>query len=254
MGRRALLLIATAFLFFATAALPRAAEPLTIYAAASFTDVVNAVAIAFERETGRRVRLVATGSSTAARQIDAGAPADLFISANADWMDYLGGRSRIVAETRANVAANRLVVIAPSNVAEPFEFSADALIAQLGEGRLAIGDPDHVPAGIYARAALTSTGAWDRLSRRLAPAQNVRVALAYVAEGAAPLGIVYASDAAAEKSVVAVSGLPDDSHPPIVYPAAAIAGGDVGGARLFLSLLTSAEGHAVLQENGFALP
>ncbi len=232
----------------------RAAETLHVYTAASFGDVVEALAEAFKANTGRTVRVVAMASSTAARQIDAGAPADLFVSASTEWMDWLSGRGRISKETRTPIAGNSLVVVAPAGDATPLTLDAADLLERLGSGRLALGDPDHVPAGIYAKAALTDLGLWPALTGRLAPAQNVRVALAYVAEGEAPLGIVYRSDAVAEDGVAVVAEFDRSAHPPIVYPAAAIVGGNVAAARQFLDLVTSTKGHTALRENGFLIP
>lgn len=239
---------------FLTPVPARAAEPLHVFTAASFGDVVEALAETFQTDTGRAVRIVAMASSTAARQIDAGAPADLFVSASPVWMDWLAERGRIAAGTRTPVAGNRLVVVAPAGDARTLTLGAAALLDRLGSGRLAVGDPDHVPAGIYARAALQQAGLWEAVSGRLAPAQNVRVALAYVSEGEAPLGIVYRSDAAADGGVAIVAEFDAASHPPIVYPAAAVADGDVAAARQFLDLLTSDKGHAALRENGFSPP
>jgi len=242
------LLLAGALLLCAGA---RAAE-LTVFAAASLNNVLHEIDAARQREGGAPARLAFASSSTLARQIERGAPADVYVSADREWMDYLAARGRIVAGSRVIVARNRLVLIAPGPAAPPVTIGRGfPLAARLGSGRLALGDPAHVPAGRYAKAALTSLGLWRAVSGRLAPVENVRVALALVARGEAPLGIVYASDAVAEPAVHVVGTFPADSHPPIVYPAAIVVGGAQKAAQRYLERLRSAPARAVIERQGF---
>lgn len=210
----------------------RAETVVTVFAAASLTDAISAAGARFTEATGVRLRFSFAASSTLARQIEAGAPADLFASANQAWMDYLSERRLVVAATRSAPIANRLVLVAPADgSAVPIDLAAaeagERLHERLGDGRLAVGDPDHVPAGIYARQALESLGLWDALGRRLARADNARAALALVARGEAPLGIVYATDAAiAADRVTVVGAFPPASHRPIAYPFAVVSGAE----------------------------
>ncbi len=228
-------------------------RPLTVFAAASTKEALEAAILSFRRATGTDIRLAFAASSALARQIEAGAPADLFVSANPKWVDYLAERDLIVAGTARAIATNELVLVGPAG-ADQIALAAAALNARLGAGRLAIADPDHVPAGLYGKAALQSLGLWPALAGRLAPAQNVRVALAFVARGEAPLGIVYASDAAAEPAVAVIARFPADSHPPIRYVAAALSNGDRARAQAFLGFLGSDAARAALAGAGFSPP
>ena len=194
---------------------------ILVFAAASLTDAVQEASAAYEKTVRVTVKSSFDSSSVLARQIEAGAPADVFFSADTKWMDYLQSRNLIQAASRKNVLGNRLVLIAPAQSQIQLRIAPHfPLAAALGKGRLATGDPDSVPAGRYARSALTKLGVWDEIAPRLAPAENVRIALLYVARGEAPLGIVYASDALAAKSVRVVDTFPADTHEPIVYPIA----------------------------------
>ncbi|GMG84269.1 molybdate ABC transporter substrate-binding protein [Paralimibaculum aggregatum] len=251
MRRRSLLAALLALPPALSALLPaRGAEPLTVFAAASLTDALEEIAAAHAAETGRRPRLAFAASSTLARQIEAGAPADLFLSANARWMDRLEAKGLLAPGTRRDIAGNRLVLVGPAGTAPA---PAAALLAA-ATGRIALGDPDHVPAGIYARAALEHLGLWDRLAPRLARADNTRAALALVARGETPLGIVYASDALVAPDLAVLAEMPADSHPPIRYPAAIVAGRDGAAARAFLERLSGAAARAALARHGLALP
>jgi molybdate transport system substrate-binding protein len=210
------------------------AHPVVIFAAASLTDAVGEIARAFAARTAEGsaesskqssgenpVRTSFAASSVLAKQIEAGAPADVFLSADPEWMDYLEKRGLLKAGTRQDLLLNRLVLIAPADSRVHLTLAPHAdLGAALGGGRLATGDPDSVPAGRYAQAALKWLGAWEALAPRLVRAENVRAALEYVARGEATLGIVYATDALAEKRVRVVDVFPADSHPPIIYPVA----------------------------------
>ena len=213
------------------------APAVLVFAAASLKTALDALVEPARQSTGITMRVSYAGTPALARQIVEGAPADLFISADAEWMDYVESRGLLKPGTRTDLLTNRLVLVAPSRepvslrIAPGFE-----LALALGTGRLALADPDVVPAGRYARAALTSLGVWNTVSTRLAPAENVRAALLLVSRAEAPLGIVYRTDAAADPSVVVVDTFPDTTHPRIVYPAALTARATADAARLFAFL------------------
>lgn len=224
-------------------------EPVTVFAAASLTSLLQEL---LPREETPRVRLSFAGSSSLARQIDAGAPADLYIAANRDWMDWLQARGRIDSTTRVDLAANRLVVIAPQGEAFPVRPEPGFDLGGAFEGRLAIADPDHVPAGIYARQALERLGWWPDLARRLAPVAHVRAALVLVERGECAAGIVYATDAAISRGVQVLAALPDSLHDPIVYPAAIVAGRRRPAVEAVLRRLQGAAAHRALARHGFS--
>ncbi|MCI5111712.1 MAG: molybdate ABC transporter substrate-binding protein [Marivita sp.] len=236
-------------------ALPAKAADLTVFAAASLGDAMAELAMAWEADTGHSVTLVLAGSSTLARQIDAGAPADIFVSANESWMDWLVEQGQVSAESRVDIASNRLVLVAhdPAAASTADITSQTDILGALGaSGRLAIALPEAVPAGIYAKTALTDLGLWDGLSTRLAPTDNVRAALALVALGEAPLGVVYATDAMAELRVVTAGVFPQDSHPPILYPAAVTTyTPSPEAARAFAAWLPSDAAQEILARYGF---
>ncbi len=213
-------------------------QTVTVFAAASLTEVVAALR-PIAAEDGLTLRVNLAGSATLARQIAAGAPADLFLSANPAWVAHLDQAGLIVPDARRVFAGNRLVVIAAGK-APPAASVAAALARLQPSQRLAMGDPRHVPAGQYAKAALVSLGLWPAVQDRLAPAPDVRRAVMLVTQGAAPLGIVYATDARAfDQSVTVVADIPPDSHPPIMYEAAVVRTGDAdAGAALLASLLS----------------
>ena len=191
-----------------------------------------------------------------ARQIEFGAPADVFVSANTAWMDRLEDGGRLVAGSRRELLGNRLVIVAPDGAEKlPETRGRPDLASALGrDGRLAVALTDAVPVGIYGEAALRTMGLWGQVRERLAETDNARAALALVATGAAPLGLVYATDAAAEPRVVVLSRIDPRAHPRIVYPAAAVAGGDEAGAAEFLDHLTRPEAQAVFARHGFLPP
>jgi molybdate transport system substrate-binding protein len=238
------------------AALPHlhAAEPVVVFAAASLSDVMQTLAA--QLLPGSAVRFSFAASSTLARQIEQGAPAQLFVSADEAWMDYLAERGRVDAASRRVVAGNRLVVVRPGRAAAtPPAETVAALRAALrpgpaGADRIATGDPAHVPAGRYAQAALTRLGLWDEIGPRLARADNVRSALSFVERGEAAAGIVYATDARVAREVQVVARFPLASHPPIRYPAALVRGAPAA-AQQFLAALTSAPAQAVWRDAGF---
>lgn len=252
--RIAVPLLAAALSILLTPAFARA-DPV-VFAAASLKEALDAAADAFARERGGpRPVLSYAASSALARQIEQGAPADLFVSADRDWMDHLERGGLLRAGTRATLASNRLVLIGPSaGPAQARRLAPGVALADaLGPGgRLAVGDVAAVPAGRYAKAALEALGAWPSVAGRLAQAENVRVALTLVARGEAPLGVVYATDARAEPRVRIVDTFPEASHPPIVYPAAVVAASRSARAAAFLDWLRSPAGVAVFAAHGFA--
>ena len=232
----------------------QARDQVTVFGAASLTDALTELGKVYEERTGVAVRLSFASSSTLAQQIDAGAPAQIYVSADETWMDYLAGRDRIVAATRISPIGNSLVLIAPatSTLDQVAIVPGVDLAALLGtDGRLALGDPDHVPAGIYAREALTSLGLWDSLEPRLARADNVRSALALVALGEVPLGIVYGTDARISKDVKIVGVFPEQSHTPVSYPFAIVAGQESPAVDALFAFMTSDEGLAIFESYGF---
>lgn len=240
-----------------------AAEPVTVFAAASLTDAMKEVSAAWERAGHAPLRLSFGASSTLARQIEQGAPANLFASADERWMDYLAKAGLIEPGTRRDLLANRLVLVVPKDVvpkdvvpqdrARQVRIGPDLdLAALLGPaGRIATGDPEHVPAGIYARQALTSLGLWPQAEARLAATPDVRGALLLVERGEAPAGIVYATDAVASAGVDVAGIFPDDTHDPITYPFAAIRQADTPETRDLLRFLAGPEARAIFMRWGF---
>ena len=225
---------------------------VTVFAAASLKEALDAQARAFERSTGERIVAVYGASYALARQIDSGAPADLFIAADVDSMNYLAERHLV--DNRIVLLRNRLVLIAPAgSTAELVIAPGFPLASVLRNDRLAMGNPDSVPAGRYAKHALQSLGVWESVANRVARTENVRAALALVARGEAPLGIVYATDALAERRVRMLGTFPVDSHAPIVYPAAVVSGSKSSRVRAFLDFLASAAARGTWLRYGFAL-
>jgi len=238
----------------AWAADPAVRKELTVFAAASLTDVLQEIGESYRAKTGVAVRFSFAASSALAKQVETGAPADAFVSADLEWMDYLANHGSIDLKTRRNVAGNELVLIAPAGSGVKLAIAKDfPLAAALGKGRLALADPASVPAGRYAQAALTSLGVWAEVEPHLAPAENVRAALALVSRGEAPLGIVYRTDARVDPKVEVVGAFPAGSHPPIVYPAARLANGAAEAAK-FVDFLASPEARAVFARYGFTAP
>jgi molybdate transport system substrate-binding protein len=227
--------------------------PITVFAAASLNNALSEVGGLFTARTGTPVRFSFAASSTLARQIEAGAPAQVFVSADVDWMDYLAQRHLVVGASRRDVLSNHLALIAPAGSDVKLRVAPGMPLAgALGGGRLAVAGPD-VPAGKYGKAALTALGVWPSVQDHLAQADSVRGALAFVAHGEAPLGIVYDTDAKVEAKVRIVGLFPDQSHPPIVYPAALVAGASDPDAAAFLGFLQSPEASAVFRKYGFAV-
>ena len=237
---------------FGTAAAQERKKPeLLVLAAASLTQVLGELSAAWEKESGIPLTVSFASSSVLARQIEAGGSADVFISADREWMDYLTARALIDKTSRRDLVGNRLVLIAPADsqikltIAPGFK-----LAAALGSGRLSTGDPDTVPVGRYARSALQSLEVWDEVAGKLVRAENVRAAMTYVSRGEAPLGIVYATDAAVDSKVRVVATFPDNTHAPITYPAAATTGARPGAAA-YLAFLGSPDAVAVWKRYGF---
>jgi molybdate transport system substrate-binding protein len=192
-------------------------------------------------------------SSALAKQIESGAPADVFISADLDWMDYIDKKGLVEPGTRRNLLGNRLVLIAPKS--QPVKLQPApgfSILPALKNGRIALADPNSVPAGKYAKAAFEKLGVWDQVAGRVAATENVRAALAFVARGEAPLGVVYQTDAAAEPGVVVAGVFPEDSHPPIIYPVAAVKGAKPQG-KAFLDFLGGSEARRIFEKHGFAV-
>jgi len=255
MKRFKIALISSLLLLSLTGQGPALAEDsqLLVFAAASTTNAVGEAGKLFESKTGIKVVNSFASSSTLAKQIAQGAPAHVFVSANVKWMDYLEKEEAIEKATRFNLLRNRLVLIAPSaSPQEKINLSETTdLVALLGDSRLAMGDPDHVPAGIYARQAMTSLGMWPVLEKKIAAAANVRAALALVESGESSLGVVYATDAAITDKVKVLALFPLESHPPIVYPVAEVKGQKNPAAGRYLEFLKSAEAAAVFTKYGF---
>jgi molybdate transport system substrate-binding protein len=240
-------------LLFACAAVSAHAQALTVFAAASLRNALDEAASAYSAGGRSKPAISYAASSALAKQIENGAPADVFISADLDWMDYLGKQHLLAPGTQRNLLGNALVLIAPAGQPVRLQPAPGFAIGKaLGDGRLALADPQHVPAGKYAKAALRKLGVWLQVADRLAPAQNVRAALALVARGEAPLGIVYRTDAAAEPKVMVAGLFPADSHPPIVYPAAAIKGARRDAVQ-FLKFLSDGEARRIFVKHGFAV-
>jgi molybdate transport system substrate-binding protein len=233
---------------------PAAADEVTVFAAASLTNALSEVGQTFEQKEKGKVRFSFASSSTLAKQIENGAPAHLFLSADLDWMDYLAQRGLIVAGSRVDLLGNRLVMVAPEGSPLKVDIKPGVdLLGLLSGGLLATGDPDHVPAGKYARAALEKLGAWKGIEGRIARADSVRAALVLVERAESPLGIVYATDAAATPKVKVVGVFPEGSHPPIVYPAALVKGHDIPAARRLLEFLKSPDAKAIFEKHGFTV-
>lgn len=241
-------------LVLATGAAPVSADELLVFGAASLRNALDAVTEAYRAAGGGPVKAVYAASSTLARQIERGAPADLYLSANPEWMAYLEERGLIRGDTRIDLLGNALVLIAPKNSDARLEVTKGLdLLGALDGGRLAMGDPDHVPAGIYGKAALEGLGVWGEVAPEVARADNVRAALALVARGEAPLGVVYRSDAVADDAVRVVDSFPEGSHPEIVYPLAVVAGSSHPDAEALAAFMASDAAAAIFERFGFTV-
>jgi molybdate transport system substrate-binding protein len=229
-------------------------KDVLVFAAASLQTALDELAGLVAKATGVRITMSYAASSALARQVENGAPAEIFISADQDWMDYLAGRALLRPDSRSNLVGNRLVLIASKDPASTLKIGKGfGLAAALGSSRLALANPDVVPAGRYARAALTSLGVWDSVASRVAGAENVRAAMALVSRGESPLGIVYRTDASVDPGVVVVDTFPESTHPPIVYPIALLQPASPDAARV-LAFLKSPAALAVFLRHGFTEP
>ncbi|MEP3045191.1 MAG: molybdate ABC transporter substrate-binding protein [Roseibium sp.] len=243
--------IFAAFLFcLTTISSAFADKPLTVFAASSLSEAMEKIGQAFEEETGTKVIFSFAGTGTLARQVEAGAPADIFVAADAEWMDYLVENGAVRPGTATMIASNALVLIGPKDT-QSIELTSDALLAALDGARLAIADPDTVPAGRYGKAALEHLKLWSDVETRLAPMENVRVTLASVARGDTPIGLVYATDAAIEPKVAVVTEIPTGSHSRIEYPATITEVSSHPDAEAFLTYLTDPKAQNVLRSLGF---
>jgi molybdate transport system substrate-binding protein len=228
-------------------------DGITVFAAASLTDVLQELGDGFTKDSSVPVRFSFAASSTLARQIENGAPADMFFSADLEWMDYLQARKLIEPATRHDVLGNRLVLIAPTDSQVMLKIQPHfALAATLGKDRLATGDPDSVPVGRYAREALTNLGVWDEVSARLVRADSVRSALVFVDRGEAAFGIVYLTDALVDKKVRVVDEFPANTHKAIIYPVALTPMAKEDAAK-FLSFIRGPAGNVAFQRYGFTV-
>ena len=235
------------------AATPAAAEEVVVFAAASLKTALDAVAADFEAATGHQVTISYAGSNALAKQIIAGAPADIFLSAAVNWMDAVEAEGLVVDGTRADLLGNSLVLIAHGRDAAPVAIGPD-LVARLGDGKLSMAMVDAVPAGQYGKEALLSLGLWPSVEGSVAQSENVRAALALVSTGEAPLGIVYASDAVADDNVTVVATFPAESHSPIPYPVALLTNATDPADRAFLAALSGEGADAIFAAQGFRVP
>ena len=234
-------------------ATPAAAEEVVVFAAASMKTALDKVAADFQAATGNTVTISYAGSNALAKQIIEGAPADIFVSAAVNWMDEVEKAGLVAGDTRRDMFSNSLVLVASGDAA-PVEIGPGFdLTGLLGDGKLSMAMVDSVPAGQYGKASLESLGVWGAVEPSAAQADNVRAALALVATGEAPYGIVYATDAAAEPGVTVVGTFPADSHPPITYPGALLTGAADEADRAFYEAITSDAGDAVFAEQGFVI-
>jgi molybdate transport system substrate-binding protein len=229
-----------------------AQEMLTVFAAASMKNALDGVNAAFTRATGIKVAASYAASSALAKQLENGAPADVFVSADLKWMDDVAEKKAIKPETRVNLLGNRLVLIAGKDsklgnvtIGQGFDIAKLA-----GDGRIAVADTKAVPAGLYAKEALEKLGAWKAAEPKLAQAENVRATLAYVARGETPIGIVYETDAKVEPNVKIIGTFPEGSHAPVVYPVAATVNVKAGAAK-YLNFLRTGAAKAVFEKYGF---
>lgn len=243
--------IAAALSFAAPAA---AADKVTVFAAASLKNALDAANAEWQKETAKETTVSYAASSALAKQIEGGAPADVFISADLAWMDYLAEKKLIKDDTRSNLLGNRIVLVAPKDKATPVEIKEGFdLGALVGDGKLAMGEVKSVPAGKYGKAALEKLGAWAGVESKVAGAESVRAALALVSRGEAPYGIVYQTDAAADPGVAIVGTFPEDSHPPIIYPIALLAESKNTEAAAYLDFLKSDKAAAFFEAQGFTI-
>lgn len=261
LSRRAVISLALAVIA-ATSVVPARAEApaadsktITIFAAASLKNALDSAAAAHEKASGQKTVISYAASSALAKQIEQAAPADMFISADLDWMKYLADKSLIKPGSQFSFLGNRLVLVAPAASTSTLKIAKDfALADAIGDGKLAMADVKGVPAGKYGKAALEALGVWASVEGKIAQSDNVRSALALVARGEAPFGIVYQTDAVAEKNVKIVDTFPEETHAPIVYPVGITASSLKGdAASAFIAYLKTPDGHAHFTQQGFTI-
>ena len=227
---------------------------LLVFAAASLKNALDAINAQWHKETGKSAAISYAASSALAKQLEQGAPAQIFISAELDWMDYVAKRNLIKPDSRSNLLGNRIVRIARKDKAQKIDIKTGFDLAKiLGDGRLSMANVDSVPAGKYGKAALEKLGVWASVSGKIAQAENVRAALLLVSRGEAPAGIAYQTDAAADANVAIIGTFPDDTHPPIVYPAALTATATLPDAAAFLAYIRSDEARTIFAARGFTV-
>jgi molybdate transport system substrate-binding protein len=255
-SRRSWLALLTAAVLTAAGTVPAAAQgrDVLVFAAASLKNALDEIAAQWQRESGKKAAISYAASNTLIKQIEQGAPADIFISADLDWMDYGQQKGLIKPDTRSNLLGNRLVLVAPkdSNISANIRPGFD-LAALLKGGRLAMGNVDAVPAGKYGKAALEKLGAWDGIKDKIAQAESVRAALLLVARGEAPLGVVYQTDAASDPTVKIVGTFPENTHPPIIYPIALTKESTSPDASAFLNFIRSPAARPIFERQGFTV-
>lgn len=231
-----------------------AQEKVTVFAAASMKNALDAADAAWSKDSGNQVTVSYAASSALAKQIEAGAPADVFISADLDWMDYVAKKSLIKADTRSNLLGNRIVLVAEKGKAQKVDIKTGFDLATLvGDSKLAMGAVDSVPAGKYGKAALEKLGAWAAVEKKVAGAESVRAALALVSRGEAAYGIVYQTDAAADPGVEIIGTFPEDSHPAIIYPVALLSESKSSAASAYLDFLKSDKAAPFFEAQGFTV-
>ena len=230
-----------------------AEEPVRVFAAASLTNALNDISVQWQKQNHPAPSLAYGASSALAKQIEAGAPADLFASADLSWMDYLNDRKKIESGTLVNLLGNDLVLIVPKGKRFPIEMKKDFKIAEAFKGKLCTGEPGIVPVGIYAKQSLESLGWWTQLTGRIVGTDDVRTALAFVERGECPVGIVYATDAAISSKVEILERFPVETHKPIVYPFAVVSDARPEAKALLKYLSTAPEASAIFSQYGFVL-
>ena len=255
LSRRLLLAAAIAAPALFTAALPALAADPVVFAAASLKNALDDVAAAYNKKTGQSVAISYAGTATLAKQIEQGAPADIFFSADMTWMDYAVEHKLVKPETRRTLLGNEIVLIVPKDSTAAIAIAPGMDLAGLigADGHLAMADVNSVPAGTYGKAALESLGVWDSVAAQVVQSENVRLALAFVARGEAQAGIVYATDAAAEPAVKVIGTFPADSHKPILYPVAMTASSTAPDAKAFFDFLQSDAAGPAYRKQGFTI-
>jgi molybdate transport system substrate-binding protein len=252
--RAVLVVAAVVFAASWTIAAHAQGRDLLVFGAASLKNALDDADAQYQRDAGHKVVVSYGASSALAKQIEGGAPADIFISADLDWMDYVAEHKLIKPETRFNLLGNKLVLVARADSSINLTIGPNFPLAQaLGNDRLAMAEPSAVPAGKYGKAALEALGVWPSVAGKIAPAQDVRATLLLVSRGEAPLGIVYQTDAAADKGVKIVGAFPESTHPPIIYPIAVTVTSTNPGAAAYVAFLKSAAAKPAFEKQGFVV-